>query len=40
MSAALFDLSGKLALVTGAGSGLGLEFSRGFAASDAEVICW
>ena len=39
MSAALFHLSGKLALVTGAGSGLGLEFSRGFAASGAELIC-
>jgi NAD(P)-dependent dehydrogenase (short-subunit alcohol dehydrogenase family) len=39
MNAGLFDLSGKLALVTGAGSGLGLEFSRGFAASGAEVIC-
>lgn len=35
----MFDLSGKLALVTGAGSGLGLEFSRGFAASGAELIC-
>ena len=35
----MFDLSGKRIVVTGAGSGLGLEFSRGFAASGAEVIC-
>ena len=35
----MFELSGKRIVVTGAGSGLGLEFSRGFAASGAEVIC-
>ena len=35
----LFDLSGKVVLVTGAGSGLGLAFSRGLAAFGAEVIC-
>jgi len=35
----LFDLKGKVALVTGAGSGLGREFSRGLAQFGAEVIC-
>lgn len=35
----LFDLSDKVVLVTGAGSGLGLAFSRGLAAAGAEVIC-
>ena len=35
----LFDLSGKVIVVTGAGSGIGLAFSRGFAGSGAEVIC-
>lgn len=34
-----FDLSGKVIVVTGAGSGIGLAFSRGFAGSGAEVIC-
>ena len=35
----MFELRGKRIVVTGAGSGLGLEFSRGFAASGAEVVC-
>lgn len=35
----LFELKGKVALVTGAGSGLGLEFSRGLAAFGAQVFC-
>ena len=35
----LFSLKGKVALVTGAGSGLGLEFSRALASYGAEVIC-
>jgi NAD(P)-dependent dehydrogenase (short-subunit alcohol dehydrogenase family) len=39
MSAELFKLDGKIALVTGAGSGLGREFALGLAASGADVIC-
>lgn len=35
----IFDLSGKVAVVTGAGSGLGLAISRGLAGFGAEVIC-
>ena len=33
-----FDLSGKLALVTGAGSGLGFAIARGLAAAGARVV--
>ena len=37
-AASLFDLSGKIALVTGASSGLGNHFARTLAASGAVVI--
>ena len=33
-----FDLSGRLALITGAGSGLGLAIARGLAAAGARVV--
>ena len=36
MSVELFRLDGKVALVTGAGSGLGREFATGLAAAGAE----
>jgi NAD(P)-dependent dehydrogenase (short-subunit alcohol dehydrogenase family) len=39
MSAELFKLDGKVALVTGAGSGLGREMAIGLSAAGAEVIC-
>jgi gluconate 5-dehydrogenase len=35
----LFDLSGKIAIVTGAGSGLGVMFSEALAAAGATVVC-
>src|SRR5258708_35079957 len=34
-----FDLSGKTALVTGAGSGLGSRFSEALASAGARVLC-
>jgi gluconate 5-dehydrogenase len=33
-----FDLSGRTALVTGGGSGLGLAMAEGLAAAGAEVV--
>jgi NAD(P)-dependent dehydrogenase (short-subunit alcohol dehydrogenase family) len=35
---ALFDLSGKIALVTGGSRGLGLEMAQAFAARGADLI--
>ena len=37
--AALFDLSGKTALVTGAGRGLGRAFAEAMAEAGAQVAC-
>jgi NAD(P)-dependent dehydrogenase (short-subunit alcohol dehydrogenase family) len=34
-----FDLSGKIALVTGAGSGLGSQFSGALSSAGAKVLC-
>lgn len=40
MAENLFDLTGKVALVTGGNSGLGLAFARGLARAGADVIIW
>ncbi len=36
----LFDLSGKVALVTGGNSGIGLGFARGIASQGGDVVIW
>lgn len=40
MTDSLFDLSGKVGLVTGANQGLGLGFATGLAKAGADVIIW
>jgi len=35
-----FDLTGKVALVTGANSGLGFAFARGLAKAGSDVVIW
>jgi NAD(P)-dependent dehydrogenase (short-subunit alcohol dehydrogenase family) len=40
MAKGLFDLSGKVALVTGGNSGIGLGFARGIARHGGEVVIW
>ncbi len=40
MSTGLFDLTGKVALVTGGNSGIGLGFAEGLARHGADVCIW
>lgn len=40
MSNGLFDLSGKVALVTGGNGGIGLGMAKGLAAQGASVVIW
>jgi NAD(P)-dependent dehydrogenase (short-subunit alcohol dehydrogenase family) len=40
MAKNLFDLTGKVALVTGANSGLGLGYATGLAKAGADVVIW
>jgi NAD(P)-dependent dehydrogenase (short-subunit alcohol dehydrogenase family) len=40
MAQNLFDLTGKVALVTGANSGLGFGFARGLAKAGADIVIW
>jgi NAD(P)-dependent dehydrogenase (short-subunit alcohol dehydrogenase family) len=40
MAKELFDLGGKVALVTGGNSGLGLGFARGIAKQGGDVVIW
>ena len=38
MTASSFDLTGRRALITGSGSGIGLAYAEGLAAAGAEII--
>jgi NAD(P)-dependent dehydrogenase (short-subunit alcohol dehydrogenase family) len=40
MAKGLFDLSGKVAVITGGNSGLGLGFARGIAKQGGSVVIW
>lgn len=40
MSVNLFDLTGKVALVTGANSGIGLGFAEALAGAGADIVIW
>ncbi len=40
MAENLFDLTGKVAVVTGANSGLGFGFARGLARAGSDVVIW
>src|SRR3546814_2353011 len=40
MAKGLFDLSGKVAVITGGNSGLGLGFARGIAQQGGDVVIW
>lgn len=40
MAENLFDLTGKVALVTGANSGLGLGFAEGLARAGSDLVIW
>jgi len=40
MAENLFDLTGKVALVTGANSGLGLAMAQGLARAGADLVIW
>src|SRR6202011_1968366 len=40
MAKGLFDLTGKVTLVTGGNSGLGLGFARGIAKQGGSVVIW
>ena len=40
MAENLFDLTGKVALITGGNAGLGLGWARGLARAGADIVIW